>query len=188
MKLIWDGGHFGDRLHFGVIDAFFMLFRCRFDGLTDKAPPDFETGLCRLSFAMKERIAEQDGIECPQDLAAVGFGPSDRVRVIECAIFGVGAIDDDPSLQAARSEIAARSYVIAGKEMDGGGAGGDGLADTEATIGIPCGGAGPFDVRAGDFLAIGDVVPDESGHLRPAGPYGAPLHWATTPQRLVECR
>ena len=63
MKLIWDGGHFGDRLHFGVIDAFFMLFRCRFDGLTDKAPPDFETGLRRLSFAMKERIAEQDGIE-----------------------------------------------------------------------------------------------------------------------------
>src|SRR6516165_5052241 len=36
---------FGERLYLAFIDEFFVLFRGRFDGLADKAPPGFETGL-----------------------------------------------------------------------------------------------------------------------------------------------
>jgi hypothetical protein len=67
------------------------------NGRSDKAPPGLEPGW-GLDVRSRHRVAQEDGIECAQDLAAIGFGPSDRIGMLEIAIFWIGAVYFQPNL------------------------------------------------------------------------------------------
>ena len=90
--------------------------------------------------------------------------PSDRVRVLERPVLGVGAVDVETDVQAARGEIAARPDIVAGEEVDGRRGGADHLAHAELAVGVVRGGAGLLDVRARDLRAARDVVPQDVRH------------------------
>ena len=73
-----------------------------FDGGTDEAPPHLEPGLAfGIQWCAQEWITEQHGVERIHDLAAMCFGPSDRIVVLEAAVFGIGAIDFEANDQRA---------------------------------------------------------------------------------------
>jgi hypothetical protein len=43
----------------------------------------------------------------------------DRIGVSELTVFGIVAVELEPDFEAARGEIAARRYIVAGEEVNG---------------------------------------------------------------------
>ena len=90
--------------------------------------------------------------------------PSDRVRVHERPVLGVDAVNVETDAQAARGEVAARSDVVAGEEVDDRRGRADHLAHAELAVGIIRRGAALLDMRAADLHTARDVVPEDVRH------------------------
>ena len=74
------------------------------DCRTDETPPLFEAGLLVLPILGQARAAEQDRVKSLNDLAAVVERPAEWVRMPECAVLRVGAIDGDARHDHARRD------------------------------------------------------------------------------------
>src|SRR4029077_6803705 len=90
-------------------------------------------------FLTTTRVAEQNGVQRSEDLAAVRHGPSDRVGVFEAAVFGVWPVNVDEQLKGPRAHIAARCDVIPGEGLDRGDWHELALRDAEQAVGIELG-------------------------------------------------
>src|SRR5215813_4134508 len=101
------------------------LSRCRFsrrelgcilDRRADQSPPHFKSGLALcVARRLELGIPKKDGVERGQDLGAAFLRPSDRVRVLERPVLGVGAINVEADGQAARRQVAAWANIVAGE-------------------------------------------------------------------------
>src|SRR5690348_2352802 len=122
---------------FFVLDELLVLQGGKLDGGPDHIPPDFEPGglggtlVFRLTTTW---VAEQDGIERSQDLAAVVIGPFYRVGMLEGPVFRVDAVDAEADHQGPGGEIAARRDIVAGEEKDRVGRDGLGAGDAEYAV------------------------------------------------------
>ena len=106
-------------------------------GPPNEVPPGFEPGLRGYRATLMEaRIAERDRIERMENLAAVCFGPSDGVWMLELTVLRVRPVDIQACDKRAGGEVAPRADVVAGKEMDRCSAGCDRLVNAEYAIGI----------------------------------------------------
>jgi hypothetical protein len=86
------------------VDSCASQFGRVLDCRTDETPPLFEAGLLVLPILGQARAAEQDRVKSLNDLAAVVERPAEWVRMPECAVLRVGAIDGDARHDHARRD------------------------------------------------------------------------------------
>jgi hypothetical protein len=83
---------FGAGKHFfeqnGLAEFFRRAIGCMLDRGSNEVPPFLEPCF-RWPPAFQLRVAQQNGVECSQDLAAMILRPSDGVLVLELAVFWV---------------------------------------------------------------------------------------------------
>ena len=89
------------------------------------------------------------------------FCPGDGIGVSEITVFGVGPIHFEARQQTAGGEIAARSDIVSGEEMDGSSGSGDAFGHTKLSVRIDCSGARFFNMGAGNLRAFRDIIPNK---------------------------